>query len=242
MIHSYDTDVAIALGGIAEAVVLKEVAYWCKKNEGSGKDDRKFDGRFWTFAIPIREWQAKFPEIKNIGRVFDALCKGEWLISGIHNRSDYDRTKSYTLSDKSISLIAQMDLHDSPNGFAESSQPIPSGDTSDKQTPTEKILKEFAAEIDRLYSLYPGQTETREGKRSTGKCSKDKQRIAGLLKTHTVEQIERSITKYLEETGGRYLKNFSTFLNNLPEYEEDTAPTPTREDRARALGYQTWNE
>ena len=97
--------------------------------------------------------------------------------------------------------------------------------------------------IERLYALYPSRSECGDrGIRSTGKCAKDKQRLASLLKTHTPEQIERSISRYVEEQGGKYLKNFSTFLNNLPEYEEEAAPPPTREERARALGYQTWNE
>ncbi len=78
--------------------------------------------------------------------------------------------------------------------------------------------------IERLYKLYPGKTITPRGTRSTGKCAKDKARLATLLKTHTPEQIENSIKKYLEECGGYYLKNFSTFLNNLPEYEEERPP------------------
>ena len=63
-----------------------------------------------------------------------------------------------------------------------------------------------------------------------GKCSKDKYRIASLLRDHTPEQIKRSITKYVEEQGGEYLKNFSTFLNNIPEYEDDMVlPLPVGE-------------
>ena len=92
--------------------------------------------------------------------------------------------------------------------------------------------------IDRLYALYPSKSESGDrGVRSTGKCSKDKQRLANLLRTYTPEQIERSIRLYVEETGGRFLKNFSTFLNNMPEYEDD-AVQPTFEDELRAKGYQ----
>ena len=224
MIHSYDTDLAIALGGIAEAVVLKEIAYWCKRNEESGKNEH--DGRFWTYNSQ-QEWQNSFPELNARG-VLLRLREGGWLLAAKYSNNPWIHTLSYALSDKAMELFKQIDLSEMENRSAPEGQSLSSGDTSVKQTPTEKIQKEFAAEIDRLYSLYPGQTETREGKRSTGKCSKDKQRIAGLLKTHTVEQIERSITKYLEETGGRYLKNFSTFLNNLPEYEEDE-PLPEDE-------------
>lgn len=76
---------------------------------------------------------------------------------------------------------------------------------------------------ERLYRLYPAKTQSGErGVRSTGKCAKDKQRLMTLLKTHTEEQIERAITNYVTEQHGEYLKNFSTFLNNLPESEDDS--------------------
>lgn len=93
------------------------------------------------------------------------------------------------------------------------------------------------AVVERIYKLYPGTTETREGKRSTGKCAKDKVIIATLLKTHTPEQLENAIKKYVEETGGRFMKNFSTFLHNIPEdwLEE---PTLSVEDNLRAKGYR----
>lgn len=238
MTRTYDVDIALSVGGVPEAVVLGEVAFWCRKNEEAGKN--LHDGRYWSYRS-LREWQSTVPEFK--GRVIGILKRLEvagWIISGNFNNTPFDRTKWYALSDKSISLFAQIDLPESQNGFDDSGRPIPENKTSSKDS-IEEILKKNAEVIDRLYALYPGKSETRDGMRSTGKCSKDKHRLAGLLRTHTPEQIERSIKMYLEEQGGKYLKNFSTFLNNLPEYEEDTAPTPTREDRARALGYQTWN-
>ena len=55
------------------------------------------------------------------------------------------------------------------------------------------------------------------------------------MKTHTEEQITNSIKRYVEEQNGRYLKNFSTFLNNLPEYPEEETPQGD-DDR-----YSAWN-
>lgn len=226
MIHSYNVEIALAVGGAPEAVVLKEIAYWCKKNEEIGKN--KHDGRFWTYKS-IAQWKEDFPEFKgNISHILQRLENGGWLASGNYNNTPFDRTKWYAVTEKSISLFAQIDLTEMQNGFADSDKPIPSGKTSGKTT--EEILKKNEAEINRLYALYPGKTETNAGVRSTGKCSKDKQRIAALLRSHTIEQIERSITMYLEEQGGRYLKNFSTFLNNLPEYEEESPAPPEQMD------------
>ena len=92
----------------------------------------------------------------------------------------------------------------------------------------ETALKE---KIDYLYSLYPSKTLRGGIEHSTGKCSKDKDRIRTLLKEKTPQQIEAAIRKYIDDCRGQYLKNFSTLLNNLPEADaEQSAPAPKRED------------
>lgn len=234
MIHSYDVDVALAVGGAPEAVVLKEIACWCRKNRENGNEEQ--DGRYWMYKS-IAQWKDDFPEYKgSIDNILNRLEKGGWIVTGVYNKHSFDHTKSYALSDSSISLFARIELAEEENGTSQIPTTIPSGKTSGRST--EEIIKKNADLIDRLYALYPTRCETRDGMRSTGKCSKDKVRIASLLKTHTPELIERSIKMYLQEQGGKYLKNFSTFLNNMPEYEDDTVPTLSEEDRLRALGYQ----
>ena len=101
----------------------------------------------------------------------------------------------------------------------------------------EKIFEIDNETVNHIYAIYPTTTETREGKRSTGKCAKDRDRIRTLLKTHTAEQLEKAIKKYVNEQEGKYLKNFSTFLNNIPE-DELNEPTLSFEDDLRAKGYR----
>lgn len=101
-----------------------------------------------------------------------------------------------------------------------------------------KVVEIDDAAVNRIYGIYPGKTDRgSRGICSTGKCAKDRDRIRTLLKTHTPEQLENAIKKYIEETGGRFMKNFSTFLNNIPEdgLEE---PTLSFEDNLRANGYR----
>lgn len=237
MIRSYDVDIARALGKVEDAVLLKEIAFWCARNEEKGVNIH--GGRAWTYNT-LEEWQKRFPEFK-VRPVFRRLRDGGWLIAAEYNDDPWNHKKWYALSDKAISLFEHIDLSETENRMDETGQCKKTDKPISKQT-IEEILKKSAEVIDRLYALYPGKSETREGPRSTGKCSKDKRRIAALLRDHTPEQLERIIKKYVEEQRGKYLKNFSTFLNNLPEDEEEAAPPPTREERARALGYQTWNE
>ena len=75
--------------------------------------------------------------------------------------------------------------------------------------------------VDYLFSLYPTKCPNRGV--STGKCSKDKVRLKKMLKTTSAADIEYSIKRYVNECseGGTYMKNFSTFLNNLPEYGDE---------------------
>lgn len=89
---------------------------------------------------------------------------------------------------------------------------------------------ELEATIDRLYKMYPTKT-LRDGiEVSTGKCSKDKVRLRNLLKKKTPEEIEKGIRDYVAEKGGRYLKNFATFLNNFPEREDLQDASPDSEE------------
>lgn len=72
--------------------------------------------------------------------------------------------------------------------------------------------------IERMYKLYPTKCPKRN--MSLGKSSRDKDRIAKLLKKYTKEQIEFVINREIEEKFGKhYMQNFSTFLNNFPEPE-----------------------
>ncbi len=71
--------------------------------------------------------------------------------------------------------------------------------------------------VNRLYSLYPNKCPVKNT--STGKGEKDKKKLFDLLKTKSELEIETAISNYIldSEKGGRYIKNFSTFLNNMPD-------------------------
>lgn len=83
--------------------------------------------------------------------------------------------------------------------------------------------------VERIYQSYPSKCANRGT--STGKCAKDKRKIKTLLvtKAFTEESLTRAIGRYVEDvqSHGSYLKNFSTFLNNIPLDEE----TPIDNDK-----------
>tara|TARA_R110002020_G_scaffold189352_1_gene388303 strand:+ start:396 stop:1115 length:720 start_codon:yes stop_codon:yes gene_type:complete len=88
----------------------------------------------------------------------------------------------------------------------------PSQQVQEKEKEKEKV--------EYIYNLYPSRCDTR--KTSTGKTKKNKEQIKKLLKDHSKEHLESTIKKYIEESkqAKSYIKNFGTFLNNLPDYEE----------------------
>ena len=80
----------------------------------------------------------------------------------------------------------------------------------------EKIKKEV---IDFIYGLYPTKCLIKNS--STGKSESNKTKIATILKTMSKDKLSKTIEKYKKDcvTDKVYMKNFSTFLNNLPDYD-----------------------
>lgn len=94
--------------------------------------------------------------------------------------------------------------------------------------------------VERIYAAYPSKCPV--SKRGTGKSSKDKHKIARLLRDgeYTEESLTEIIKRYLKESAESqsYIKNFATFLNNIPDYSEEPeqpAPQPTRDDTTATL-------
>ncbi len=79
-------------------------------------------------------------------------------------------------------------------------------------------------EVDAVYSAYPTRCAVQG--RNLGKSSADKKKIARLLKDNSEEKLIKTIERYVEDCKRDkvYMKNFGTFLNNLPEYDLTEKP------------------
>lgn len=79
-------------------------------------------------------------------------------------------------------------------------------------------------DVDAVYSSYP--TRCVVTGRNLGKSSSDREKIARLLKDKTRDQLVRTIQRYADDCKRDkvYMKNFGTFLNNLPEYDLTEKP------------------
>lgn len=107
----------------------------------------------------------------------------------------------------------------------------------EEETRVEKtiVLKpqfcEDSESVKTIYSLYPSTCPIK--KSPTGKTSSDRIEIAKVLndKKYTVDSLSSCINKYVESCtrSKTYIKNFTTFLNNIPDMNEFT-PTKTLDD------------
>jgi len=101
--------------------------------------------------------------------------------------------------------------------------------TKPKRTPGAKLPAADPDAVERIYAIYPTKCPVR--KQPTGKSAKDKDKIARLLATMSEQQLTQTITRYVDDCRktGAYLKNFSTLLNNLPDYSEPEQQAPPKE-------------
>ena len=96
-----------------------------------------------------------------------------------------------------------------------------------KTEPRNDANAELQEIAERIYKLYPTKCPTSQ--RATGKSKSDIVKIVRLLKKgHTEEELSGTIQRYISEAtqNKSWIQNFSTFLNNLPDYSEQEASEP----------------
>jgi len=93
----------------------------------------------------------------------------------------------------------------------------------DKNRLDKDIYKESDKQIDEIYNMYP--SKCKERKQSTGKSHRHKDKIKRLIKKVGYDTLKETIKLYLKESekNKTWIKNFDTFLNNLPDISQFTA-------------------
>lgn len=123
MNHSFNIELATKYG-IEEAIIIENLAFWINKNKANKK--HIINGQYWTYNSS-KALKELFPYIseKKIQRILKKLEQLKIIKSGNFNKSAYDRTKWYTIIDKSIVQIYTIHLPKLSNGKDTSVQPIP---------------------------------------------------------------------------------------------------------------------
>ena len=94
---------------------------------------------------------------------------------------------------------------------------------NNKETKEEKNNNIYSLTIESIYKSYPAKCPI--SGRSTGKKSKDKDKIKSIIKSGKYN-LSKGIDIYLKSCNetNTYIKNFGTFLNQLPDLDEIEKP------------------
>ena len=145
MKHFLDVDIATKYG-VNVAILLENFGYWIKQNEAN--ETNYFDGAYWTFNSR-KAYQEMFPYMseKQIRIAIQKMVDEGLLLTGNYNKSAYDRTLWYALTEKGKQLLQYGSLHNDQmegsicplvnidaakraNGRLQKGQPIPNINTN----------------------------------------------------------------------------------------------------------------
>ena len=132
MNHSFNVEIATKYG-MLEAIILEHFNFWIAKNRAN--EVNFYDGYYWTYSSS-KALAELFPYAsqKTISRVIHHLEEEGLIILGNYNKSAYDRTMWYALTEKGNSIVqngimhlskCQMEEPEMSNGNSENVQPIP---------------------------------------------------------------------------------------------------------------------
>jgi hypothetical protein len=136
--------------GAEKAVLLSNLFYWIYTNQANNK--HLYDGYYWTYNS-AKAFKKIFPfwSDRKIARMLKELEKNKIIKSGNFNNVSYDRTKWYTIIDKSICQDCQMESPDLSNRFDRIVQPIPDNNhilkpnkPANKETMSETELQRYS--------------------------------------------------------------------------------------------------
>lgn len=123
--HHFSVSVAVEVG-VNAAVVLENIAFWVRANRKAGR--HKHDGKHWTYGS-TRHFAELFDYLseKQVRGALDKLITCGYVETGNFNRSAYDRTRWFTLTEKGerATQERQSEKPTKAEGAAGNGRPIP---------------------------------------------------------------------------------------------------------------------
>ena len=201
MNHSFNVEVAEKFG-IEKAVILENFYFWIKKNKANKRN--MHEGKVYTYNT-AEAFAELFPYIKErkIAQILREMENEDGLlISGqFHN---YDRTKSYTLTDYAMSFFEPSNIQNFDNGKSENctmekqknvsclntdiNADINSNINTDKGKKPKKeydiIYEHYQKNYDILFQQ--GKLQTNKVQIEYGKCGK---LLKGLFRNYSADEL-----------------------------------------------------
>ena len=108
MDHSFNVVVAEKVG-LTSAVIFNSLYYWIEKNKA---DERNYnDGYYWTF-MSRKGYCKYFPYLteRQIEYSLRKLVDEGYLVTGNYNKSAYDRTLWYRITDRGYAILQNCEI------------------------------------------------------------------------------------------------------------------------------------
>jgi len=127
--HSFNVEIATILNSVEKAILIENIAFWILKNKSSKKNF--YDGHYWTYNS-AEGFTELFPywSRKKIQNKLKELENDGFLKVGCYNKSAYDRTKWYTITNEKIRKFYPLDCPILDNEKDRKDQPIPDINTN----------------------------------------------------------------------------------------------------------------
>lgn len=111
MNHYFNTEIA-KLCGVNAAIIFQNIHYWTQHNESNNINF--IDGRYWMYnSIKSFSEQFKYLSERQISTAISKLINEGFVITGNYNKSAYNRTLWYALSDKGKSILQKCEMENS---------------------------------------------------------------------------------------------------------------------------------
>lgn len=245
MNHSFSVEIAEKFG-IEKAVILENFYFWIRKNKANKKNIH--EGRCYTYNT-AEAFAELFPYIKE-RRIAQLLREMEsednLLLSG--QFFNYDRTKSYTLTDFALSFFESSNIQKFDNGTSKNcmmenqdSVDCLNTDINTDVNPNintqgcvpvyipdpAKIKKLDYQELkDAMFNLIVNHNKTARHKIPISKHimyfeQKEGVYVRNLLQQYTAQEIKTALENYLKVANIESWKtsfSFNAFCNNISEY------------------------
>lgn len=234
MEHSFDIEVAKQTG-VNCAIILHHLYFWISKNIAN--ETNYYDGKYWTYSS-VKALEELFPYLtgKQIRSCLKKLADEGIIVTGNYNRSAYDRTTWYAITEKGFSILHIGDFHlpKWENGSSEKGEPIPDNNTDNiKDNIYNSDSENKKANIENFFNSIWKAYPKKKGKGDISDARKKK-----LYENVGLEQMLRCIERYKEYTSGedeKYIMYGGTFFNSgyidylddnyeQQECEEDNLP------------------
>ena len=134
--YLFDSELAVKIG-VEEAILTNNIIFWLQHNIANRK--HFYDGRYWTFNT-VQAFGELFPfwTTKQLRRTMESLYSKNVLMKGNYNKTSFDRTGWYSLTDEYIYLLhlpkTANGLPERSNGIAEKGNTIPNNNTDSKKS------------------------------------------------------------------------------------------------------------